>query len=85
MNKGFNNAANQAGVKPSCFVEGTLVMAVTGMVAIENIKAGNKVISTDHETMEIGKKTVVEKSTTPWRMNLGNHLVGGTGLRHGIL
>ncbi len=60
MNKGFNSAANQAGVKPSCFVAGTLVMAVAGMVAIENIKAGDKVISTDPETMETGEKTVLE-------------------------
>ena len=60
MNKGFNSAANQAGVKPSCFVAGTLVMAVAGMVAIENIKAGDKVISTNHETFETAEKTVLE-------------------------
>ena len=52
MNKGFNSAANQAGVKPSCFV--------AGMVAIENIKAGDKVISTNHETFETAEKTVLE-------------------------
>lgn len=52
MNKGFNSAANKAGVKPSCFVAGTLVMAVAGMVAIEKIKSGDKVISTDLETFE---------------------------------
>ena len=28
MNSGFNKAANSAGVKPSCFVAETLVMAV---------------------------------------------------------
>lgn len=60
MNKGFNSAANKAGVKPSCFVAGTLVMAVAGMVAIENIKVGDKVISTYPETMETGEKTVLE-------------------------
>ena len=60
MNKGFNSAANQAGVKPSCFVAGTLVMAVVGMVAIEKIKTGDKVISTDTETMETFPKTVLE-------------------------
>ena len=60
MNSGFNKAANTAGVKPSCFVAGTLVMAVAGMVAIENIKAGDKVISTNHETFETAEKTVVE-------------------------
>ena len=60
MNSGFNKAANSAGVKPSCFVAGTLVMAVAGMVAIEKIKSGDKVISTDPETMETSLKTVLE-------------------------
>ena len=60
MNSGFNKAANSAGVKPSYFVAGTLVMAVAGMVAIEKIKSGDKVISTDPETMETGEKTVLE-------------------------
>ena len=60
MNRGFNKAANSAGVKPSCFVAGTLVMAVAGMVAIEKIKSGDKVISTDPETMETSPKTVLE-------------------------
>ena len=55
MNSGFNKAANSAGVKPSCFVAGTLVMAVVGM-----IKSGDKIISTDPETMETGEKTVLE-------------------------
>ena len=35
-------------------------MAVAGMVAIENIKAGDKVISTNHETFETAEKTVLE-------------------------
>ena len=30
------------------------------MVAIENIKAGDKVISTNHETFETAEKTVLE-------------------------
>lgn len=60
MNSGFNRAANSAGVKPSCFVAGTLVMAVAGMVAIEKIKSGDKVISTDPETFETAEKTVLE-------------------------
>ena len=60
MNSGFNKVANSAGVKPSCFVAGTLVMAVVGMVAIEKIKSGDKVISTDPETMETSPKTVLE-------------------------
>ena len=45
MNSGFNKAANSAGVQLSCFVVGTLVMAVVGMVAIEKIKSGDKIIS----------------------------------------
>ena len=60
MNSGFNKAANSAGVKPSCFVAGTLVMAVVGMVAIEKIKSGDKVISTDPETFETAEKRVLE-------------------------
>ena len=60
MNSGFNKAANSAGVKPSCFVAGTLVMAVAGMVAIETIKSGDKVISIDPETLETAEKTVLE-------------------------
>ena len=60
MNSGFNKAANSVGVKPSYFVAGTLVMAVAGMVAIETIKSGDKVISTDPETMETSPKTVPE-------------------------
>ena len=60
MNSGFNKAANSAGVKPSCFVAGPLVMAVVGMVAIEKIKSGDKVISTDPETMKTSPKTVLE-------------------------
>ena len=31
-----------------------------GMVAIEKIKSGDKIISTDPETMETGEKTVLE-------------------------
>jgi len=60
FNSGFNKAANSAGVKPSCFVAGTLVMAVAGMVAIETIKSGDKVISIDPETFETAEKTVLE-------------------------
>ena len=44
----------------TCFVAGTMVLTETGLVAIENIRAGDKVISTNHETMETTEKTVVE-------------------------
>lgn len=45
---------------PVCFVAGTLVLTSLGLVAIENIKAGDKVISTDPETFETAEKTVLE-------------------------
>ena len=44
----------------TCFVAGTMILTATGMVAIENIKTGDKVISTNPETFETGEKTVVE-------------------------
>ena len=44
----------------SCFVAGTLVLTACGLVAIENIKAGDKVISTDPDTGVTEEKTVLE-------------------------
>ena len=44
----------------TCFVAGTMILTVTGLVAIENIKAGDKVISTDPETFETAEKRVLE-------------------------
>ncbi|WP_369011736.1 HINT domain-containing protein [Acetivibrio thermocellus] len=43
-----------------CFVAGTLILTATGLVAIENIKAGDKVIATNPETFEVAEKTVLE-------------------------
>lgn len=43
-----------------CFVAGTLVLTVAGYTAIENIRVGDKVISTDPDTMETVEKTVLE-------------------------
>jgi len=43
-----------------CFVAGTMVLTAVGLVEIENIKAGEKVISTDPETGETAEKSVVE-------------------------
>ena len=60
MGKGFVDAGNQAGVKPSCFVAGTKILTAMGLVTIENIKAGQKVISTNIQTMENAEKTVLE-------------------------
>jgi len=35
-----------------CFVAGTMILTATGLVAIENIKAGDKVIATNPETLK---------------------------------
>lgn len=44
----------------TCFVAGTMILTASGLVAIENIKAGDKVVSTDPETFETAEKTVLE-------------------------
>lgn len=43
-----------------CFVAGTLVLTVAGLVAIECVKAGDRVIATDPDTMQRAEKTVLE-------------------------
>lgn len=43
-----------------CFVAGTIILTAAGLVAIENIKAGDKVISTNAETFEVAEKRVLE-------------------------
>lgn len=43
-----------------CFAAGTLVLTAMGLVAIENIKAGDRVIATDADTFETAEKTVLE-------------------------
>lgn len=45
---------------PVCFVAGTLVLSSLGLVAIEKIKAGDKVLSTDIDTKKTSEKTVVQ-------------------------
>jgi hypothetical protein len=45
---------------PVCFVAGTMILTAAGVIAIENIKAGDKVISTNPETKETGEKTVLQ-------------------------
>ena len=45
---------------PVCFVAGTMVLAASGLTAIENIRAGDKVISTNADTFETEEKTVLE-------------------------
>ena len=43
-----------------CFVAGTMILTASGLVAIENIKAGDFVVSTNPDTMETAEKRVVE-------------------------
>ena len=47
----------------SCFVAGTLVMTATGLVAIENIKVGDIVVSADPDTIKVRNKPVVDAFT----------------------
>ena len=47
----------------SCFVAGTLIMTAVGLVAIENIKVGDVVVSADPETVEVQNKPVVDVFT----------------------
>lgn len=60
MVSAFSGAASE---NMACFVAGTLVLTVTGMLAIEKLKAGDKVISTDPDTLETREKTVLETYT----------------------
>ena len=58
----FSGSAYQT-MKPmhkTCFIAGTMILTATGLVAIENIKTGDKVISTDVETFETSEKCVLE-------------------------
>ncbi|OPX42928.1 hypothetical protein CLHUN_32520 [Ruminiclostridium hungatei] len=43
-----------------CFVAGTMILTATGLVAIESIKAGGRVISTNIDSFEVAEKTVIE-------------------------
>lgn len=43
-----------------CFVAGTMIATVSGLVAIENIRVGDRVMATDPETGETAAKTVLE-------------------------
>ena len=45
---------------PACFVAGTMILTASGLVAIENIKVGDKVVSTNPDTFETAEKTVLE-------------------------
>ncbi len=49
-----------ASASMKCFVAGTMILTASGLVAIEAIKAGDKVISTNADTFEVAEKTVLE-------------------------
>lgn len=57
MVSSFSGAASQ---NMACFVAGTLVLTTAGLLAIDKIKAGDKVISTDPDTLETSEKAVLE-------------------------
>ena len=57
MISSFTGAASQ---NMACFVAGTMILTAAGLVAIENIKAGDVVISTNPDTLETAEKTVLE-------------------------
>ena len=44
----------------ACFVAGTMILTAAGVVAIENIKVGDRVIATNPETFERAEKPVVK-------------------------
>ena len=53
----FTGAASQ---NMACFIAGTTILTATGLVAIEELAAGDKVISTNPDTLETAEKTVLE-------------------------
>ena len=57
MVSSFSGAASQ---NMACFIAGTMVLTTAGLVAIEEIKAGDVVISTNPDTLETSGKTVLE-------------------------
>ena len=53
----FTGAASQ---NMACFIAGTTILTATGFVEIEKLAAGDKVISTNPDTLETAEKTVLE-------------------------
>ena len=53
----FTGAASQ---NMACFIAGTMVLTATDFVAIEKLAAGDKIISTNPDTLETAEKTVLE-------------------------
>ena len=56
----FSGGFTKGMQNPTCFVAGTMILTAAGLTAIEHIKAGDKVISTNPETGETAEKTVLE-------------------------
>ena len=42
------------------FVAGTLILTTAGLLAIEKLRAGDKVLAADPESFEVGEKTILE-------------------------
>lgn len=65
-----------------CFVAGTMVLTAAGHVAIECIHAGDRVISTDPDTMERAEKTVLEtyvrESSDVIHLTIGGEVITAT-------
>lgn len=62
---GFNSAQMKQEMRGmattmKCFVAGTMILTAEGLVAIENIKAGDKVIAADTDTGVTASKVVLE-------------------------
>jgi len=56
----FSSSVGKGLKKAACFIAGTMVLVASRLVAIEDIKAGDKVVTTNPETGETAEKTVVE-------------------------
>ena len=54
------DAINEAGLGGKCFVAGTLVSTPTGLVPIEDIKAGDVVLSFNEKTLQVSEQVVEE-------------------------
>ncbi|MCR5599336.1 MAG: HINT domain-containing protein [Ruminococcus sp.] len=44
----------------ACFIAGTMINTVTGLVAIEHLVKGDKIIAADPDTFEVGEKTILD-------------------------
>ena len=53
----FSGAASE---NMACFVAGTLVLTTTGLLAIDKIKVGDKVVSINPDTLEISEKSILD-------------------------